>query len=491
MLVSMIISLYTSRVVLNELGVEDFGVYNVVGGVVLMLGFVNSAMAASTQRFLTFEIGKNDKGQLRKVFLMSVTIHLIIAILILIVAETIGIWFVDSYMNIPYSRMHSALWVYHLSVFSFVIMVLSVPYNALIIAHERMKTFALIGMLEVFMKLGVVVVLVFFDYDKLILYAALLFMISFVIRIIYGVYCNTQFEEARSYKLLWDKDLFISMGNFAGWNLLGVTAGLAYNQGVNILLNIFFGPMINASRGIAFQVQSAVNSFVYNFQVAVNPSITKLYAKGDTDASFKLVFSSSKFSFYLLLLLSMPLILETERVLILWLGIVPQYTVIFTRLVLIDILIGSISGSIQCLVQATGKIRKYQLIISGILLLNLPTSYLLLKIGYSPEYTIIISIVYSLIALFARLRILKNLTKFPVKEFIVSVLSRILLVSFIAGFIGVYLENSITESSWKFFYVGGMISLALIFSIFAIGLNVSERKLIKRQALKLINKIMI
>ncbi|MEO6850005.1 MAG: lipopolysaccharide biosynthesis protein, partial [Mucilaginibacter sp.] len=252
MLLSMVVTLYTSRVVLNTLGVQDFGIYNVVGGIVIMLGFLNYAMTASTQRFLTFEIGKNDMLQLKKVFSMSTTIHAIISLVVLVLAETIGLWFLNSYLHIPHARMYAANWVYQFSIFSFIVTVLSVPYNAAIIANEKMNVYAYVGVFEVTLKLMLVFLLVFMPYDKLITYSLLLFIVSIILRIIEGTYCKRNFEESKNYKFIWDKALFKSLGNFASWNLLGVSAGIGYNQGVNILLNIFFGPTINAARGIAF-----------------------------------------------------------------------------------------------------------------------------------------------------------------------------------------------------------------------------------------------
>lgn len=489
MLLSMIVSLYTSRVVLNALGIDDFGIYNVVGGIVIMLGFLNNAMAASTQRFLTFEIGKNDVIQLKKIFNMSVTIHIIIALIVLLISETLGVWFLNNKMNIPVSRLIAANWVYQFSVFSFIITVLSVPYNAAIIAHERMKAFALVGLIEVFLKLIIAVIIVFYSFDKLILYSFLLFLISLIIRIIYGVYCNRQFEESKNYNFNWDQDLFKSMGNFAGWNLLGVSAAIGYNQGVNILLNIFFGPTVNAARGIAFQVQGAVNSFVANFQVAVNPTITKLYAQGETEKSYKLVFSSSKFSFFLLLLLSMPLLIETNTVLSWWLKVVPEYAVIFTRLVLIDILIGSISGSIQSLVQATGKIKNYQLFVSGVLLLNLPISYLFLKFGYAPEYTLMISVFFSFCALFVRLIIIKKLFDFPINDFIYSVLGRIMVVSMVSSACVMFTNIYIPDSNWKFLLLGITSFIIISVLIYIIGLNAYEKSILKTNYRNIINKL--
>lgn len=489
MLLSMIVTLYTSRVVLNTLGIEDFGIYNVVGGVIVMLGFLNNAMTASTQRFLTFEIGKNDLAQLKKVFNMSITIHALIALLVLILAETIGLWFLNSYMKIPAHRLYAANWVYQFSVFSFIITVLSVPYNAAIIANEKMRIFAMVGILEVILKLAIVFLLVFFAYDKLILYAFLLLLVALIIRIVYGVYCKRNFEESRNYQFVWDKELFATMGNFASWNLLGVAAGVGYGQGVNILLNIFFGPIVNAARGIAFQVQSAINSFVVNFQIAVNPSIIKFHAREEQQSTFNLVFGASKFSFYLLLLLSMPLLIETEIVLHWWLKTVPIYTIIFTRLVLIDALVASISGSLHILTEATGNIKRYQFIVSGILLLNLPTSYMFLKLGYSAEITMIISIAYTALALIMRLLILKDLVKFPVKDFLLGVVLRILLVAGIALIIPLMVYHLMQPSILKFFTITLISSVSIVLSILLLGLNQLERQFLKDNYLIYLNKI--
>lgn len=273
MLFTMAVSLYTSRVVLNTLGVEDFGIYNVVGGVVAMFGFLNSAMSSSTQRYITFELGKNDFEQLKKVFNTSVSIHAFISVVILILAETIGLWFLYNKMTIPIERMDAALWVYQGAIASTIVLIMSVPYNATIIAHEKMSAFAYISVLEVVLKLLIVYLLLIGDFDKLKLYAVLMFSIQLIIRLIYGRYCKKHFSET---KFQWTKDwkLFKEMLGFAGWNLWGNCAGIAFTQGVNILLNMFFGPAVNAARGIAVQVQNAVNQFSFNFQTALNPHTT-------------------------------------------------------------------------------------------------------------------------------------------------------------------------------------------------------------------------
>jgi O-antigen/teichoic acid export membrane protein len=474
MIITMIISLFTSRIVLNTLGIIDFGIYNVVGGVVVMFGFLNSAMASSTQRFLTFELGKQNSKRLKEVFSMSVTLHIIISIVIILLSETIGVWFINSKLTIPVERLTAANWVFQFSVLTSVLTILSVPYDAAIISHERMNVFAYISILEVTLKLVVVYLLQLFGYDKLVLYSVLIFLVSLVLRIIYGIYCTRNFKESKYY-FYWEKPLFIEMTSFAGWNLFGVFAGIGYGQGVNILLNIFFGPVVNAARGIAFQVMGAVNQLINNFQIAVNPPITKAYAVNDGDTMYKMIFSSSKFSFYLLLLFIFPLFIETKLVLSIWLKNVPDYTISFTRLVLIDLLICSLSGPLQILAQATGKVRNYQLVVSTILLLNLPFSYILLKTGYPPQSTFVASIILSTAALFARLIVLKKLTAFPVGLFFNKVVLTVILVTIFMLPFPLYIEYIIKEEFWQFFLVVITTVIGLIFSIWLVGLSVAER----------------
>ena len=371
----MAVSLYTSRVVLNTLGIENFGIYNVVGGFVTMFGFLNNAMASASQRFLTFEIGRKDSIQLRNVFNMSVNIHFIIAFVILIFAETVGLWFVNAKLTIPPERMIAAMWVYQFSILTLMVDMVSVPYNAIIIAHERMNVFAWISIIEVSLKLLIVFMLVWFGFDKLKLYAVLTFGVALIIQLIYGFYCSRNFKESK-FRWFWDKALYRILMSYAGWNLWGNAAGVIMGQGVNVLLNIFFGPAVNAARGIAYQVRGAVNSFVTNFQMAMNPQIIKYFATDDLKHMHQLIFQGAKYSFFLLFILSLPILLEAEIILKLWLKIVPEYAVIFTRLIIINILIDSISGPLMTAANASGKIKLYQGIVGGLLILNLPVSYI-------------------------------------------------------------------------------------------------------------------
>lgn len=479
----MLIALYTSRVVLNTLGVEDFGIYNVVGGIVIVFGFLNNAMSASTERFIAFELGKGDFYQLRKIFSTSINIHLIIIAIVLILSETVGLWFFNTQMNIPLNRIDAARWVYHFSIIAFIFNILNVPYHATIIAHEDMNVYALISIVESFLKLLIVFMLNWFNFDKLKLYALLTACVTIVIRTSYTLYCKYKYKECH-YIWHWNKRLINEMGSFANWNLLGVFAGIGYNQGVNILINIFFGPTINAARGIAFQVQSAVNSFVTNFQLAVNPAITKSYARNEKEYLYSLVFRATKFSFYLLFLMSMPILVETEFILTLWLKTPPQFVALFCRLILLDILIGSLSGSLQAMVQASGRIKKYQIVVSGILLLNLPISFVLLKLGYGAEYTFYVSILLSVIALISRLIIIKRNYNFPRKDFAKNVLFKISITSLASTFLAFYITKFIENEILSMLVT----ILVTLFSILLLGLNSEEKHFLISRIKCLLNK---
>lgn len=323
LLLTMAVSLYTSRVVLNTLGIEDFGIYNVVGGFVTMLGFLNSAMVSSTQRFLSFELGKKDKSQLNNIFSMSLSIHLLIALLILILGETVGLWFISTQLTIPSERMPAAEWVYHFSLLAFLISVITTPFNASIIAHERMKIFAGVSLIDVTLKLLIVFILQWFGFDKLKFYAVLTCAVVLIISLIYITYCKTHFQETRL-RLYWNGSLFKTMLSYSGWNLWGNIAAVMSNQGINILLNIFFGPIVNAAQSIAFQVNSALNSFIQNLQIAINPQIIKNYSANNFQQMQQLVFYGAKYNFFLLLTLSLPILLETKFILYIWLGNTPE-----------------------------------------------------------------------------------------------------------------------------------------------------------------------
>lgn len=428
MLLTMAVALYTSRVILQTLGVEDFGIYNVVAGFVTMLGFLHGAMSSATQRFLAFELGQSGENDVRGIFSMSMNIHILIAVIVLVVGETLGLWFVRTQMTIPIDRMFAAEWVFHLSLVSFMVTIISVPYNALIIAHEQMSIFAAVSILDVTLKLLIVFMLGWFGMDKLILYGLLSLTVVFIIFVVYRRYCKSKFVESR-FRLYWDKELFNTMLSYTGWNLWGSIASVMSAQGINILLNIFFGPAVNAARAVAMQAAAALNQFVQNIQVAINPQIIKSYASNDIAYMHNLVITGAKYNYLLLLFLSMPVLINAELILELWLKNVPDYSAIFLKLVTINILVDSISAPLMTAAQATGKVKAYQSIVGGLLLFNVPISYFILKSGGGPESAIYVGIFISITALIARLIILKVIVSLPVKTYVKNVVLRCFIVT--------------------------------------------------------------
>ena len=385
MLLIMGVSLYTSRVVLQTLGVTDFGIYNVVGGVVSFLGFINGSLSGASSRFITFALGKGDKKLLSDSFSTILLVHYALAVVILILAETVGLWFVLEKMVIPLERQSAAMWVYQCSVITVLLSIVSTPYTSLVIAYERMSTFAYLSIFETLAKLLVVYLLMVVSFDKLALYAVLLMVIQLIVRLIYSYYCRRNFSESKS-KLTWNRPLAKEIGTYAGWTLNGHFAVIGYTQGLNILLNLFFGPAVNAARGIAVQVQSAVSQFSGNVQMAFNPQITKSYAQNNLDYMHTLICNSSKYSFLLIFMIGVPVFLEVEQLLTLWLGIVPEHTASFFRITMFIALESSFVSPVLTSVHATGNLKRFQLIEGSVLLSIVPISYLALKfLDTSPE----------------------------------------------------------------------------------------------------------
>lgn len=482
------ISLYTSRIVMKTLGVEDFGIFNVVGGVITMLSFLNSSMSSATQRFLSFELGRKEIEQFKKVFCMSMNIHAIIAVTIFILAETIGLWFLNTKLVIPAERMSAANWVYQFSILSFMFTVMNVPYNAVIIANERMNVYAYVSVVEVILRLVIVFVLVSFDFDKLKLYAVMVFAVSAMVWILYKTYCQRNFKETY-YHLFWDKSLYKTLISYAGWNLFGNAAVVAFNQGINIMLNIFFGPVINASRSIAYQVNAAVNGFVFNFQMSMNPQIVKSYAANDHKYMQYLIFRGAKYSFFLLYFLSLPILLQTENILRWWLITVPKYSVLFSQLIMIDALINCISGPLMTAAQATGIIKKYQTIVGGILLFNMPFSYLFLKHGFPPQVTLYITISLSVLALFVRLAIIKTLISFSVSNYFREVILKVVLVSGLSVIIPLAAMSFLGDGVIRVIITSALSASSVLLIIFTIGLNKKEQEYVCVEMKKMILKI--
>lgn len=488
MLLMMFVTLFTSRVVLDKLGVTDYGIYNVVGGVVAMLGFLNSSMSNAVQRYLSFEIGKNNKAGVNRIFNVSLLAHAGIAVFVFVVMEIVGVWYLNTHMNIPAERMDAANWVLQCSIFTTLFTIVQVPYNAIIISKEQMGIYAYISILEVVLKLLVVYMLAIGNFDKLKLYSVLIMVVTIGIVMIYRFYCTRKYKEVK-FKFIKDWNLLKQIVGFASWNMLGELAWVFTGQGVNIILNSFFGPVVNAARGLAEQVNGAVNRFVANFQTAVNPQLIKNYASDQLGEMKTLLFRSTRFSYYLLLALSLPIILKMDFILHLWLKEVPDYTTGFCQLVLVSSLVSTLSNLLAQVARAYGKIRNYQIIVSIFLFLNFPLSYIVLKLGCSPLSTMCVNIGINVMLLFVRLRLTNRMIQMTYGSFIRNVLFPIIIVTAVALVIplGVYfiLDNSIIS-----FIIVALVSfLSVGVSTYALGMNANERLYILAAISKIITKI--
>lgn len=502
----LLVGLYTSRVVLAQLGQEDFGVYNAVGGVVALFSVISGALSSAISRFLTFEMGSSEHDsnggteRLRQVFRSSVMIQLIIGTTVLVLAELIGVWFLNSKMVIPDGRMGAANWVLQCSIVTFVINLLSVPYNAAIIAHERMKAFAYIGIFEGLAKLGVAFLLATAPIDMLVWYAALMCLVAIAVRGAYSIYCTRSFPECRKGKADAARSesegtgaLMKQMISFAGWNFIGASSAVLRDHGGNILINVFCGPAVNAARGLTTQLSGAVQGFVNNFMTALNPQITKSYASGDTDYLMKIVFRGAKFSFFLLMMISMPLIMNMDFVLDIWLKDVPAHTASFVILALLFAISESLSNPLVTTQLATGNIKKYQIIVGGLQLLNVPVSWTLLAIGLPPEAVLVTAIVISQICLFARLVLLRSMVGLDAAAFMKDVYLRTVPLLFLAAAIPYIIQHG-AGSEWSIWTTmndwGGFILSALVclvcssLAILCFGLTSEEKEMISSRIFK-------
>ena len=480
MLFMMAVSLYTSRVVLQTLGVEDFGIYNVVGGVVSMFSVISGSLSAAISRFITYELGTGNKDKLIKIFSSSVTIQLGLGLIILILAEVIGVWFLNTKMTIPINRLYAANWVFQLSILTFIINLVSVPYNAAIIAHERMSAFAYISILEVVAKLVIVYMLLLSPIDRLIFYAILMASVALIIRFVYGLYCKRHFEEC-TYHFIFDKALLKKMFGFAGWNFIGAASAVLRDQGGNIVINLFCGPAVNAARGIAYQVNTAIHGFVSNFMMALNPQITKSYASGDREYMMTLIYQGARLSFYILLLLSLPVIINVHYILSLWLKIVPEHTTLFVQLVLVFAMSESISNPLITAMLATGKIRNYQIIVGGLQMMNLPISYILLRNGCIPESVLIVAICISQCCLAARLYMLRGMIGLSVREYMSKVYFNVLAVTILSAILPVISFYYLNETFISFIMICVISIFCTILVIYFVGCNEKERQFINEK----------
>lgn len=483
MFITLIIGLYTSRVVLSTLGVEDYGIYNVVGGVVSMFSLVSGSISAAIGRFITFELGRGDMDKLKRVFSTSVNVQIMLAVIVIIAAEIAGLWFLDNEMKIPDGRMPEARWVFHCSLVTFAVSLISMPFNASIMAHEHMSVYAYITIFETVMKLVIVYLLLVSPFDKLETYATLMLAVAVVVQLIYQLYCKRNFEECR-YRLIFDKKLFGQMFGFAGWNTIGAVSGVLRGQGNNILLNIFSGgTAVNAAAGIATTLTGVVTSFTGNFMTAFNPQITKNYAAGRYAELVTLLHRGAKFSAYLLLFFAIPVMLNAEYIFTLWLGLVPEHTVDFVRLILIFSFSEVVSRPLITAKLATGHIRNYQIVVGGVQLLTLPISYTALKLGAPVEAVYMANITTSVMAFFARMIMLRgDIPQWSSRSYVTDVFVRVIAVAVVAAVLPTvvygFLDNPLVR-----LFVSTLVSvLSSVVVVLYMGCNRNERHFIVDRA---------
>lgn len=478
MLFIMLISLYTSRVILKTLGDIDFGLYNVIGTIVVNFSFLNGMLSSACSRYFAIELGRNDNKALKRVFSLNLTLFIILGIIILLLSETVGLWFLNNKMQIPLDRMVAAQWVYQCSIIAFIINMLSTPYRSIIIAREKMKIFAYSSIIEAVLKLVIVYMLLISPIDKLITYAVLMLLITVGTSGFYYLYCKHYYAECH-YSFVWDKSLAKEIIGYTGWNVIGNFAFIGKSSGINILLNMFGGPVVNAARGIAYQVYTSINQFVSNFMMATNPQIIKAYSIGDKSSMMKLIYQSSRFSYLLLFILVLPIYLQLPLILDIWFDKVPNHTIMFTRLVLINALIDSLSGPIITAMQATGRIKWYQISVGGILLMIVVVAYIGFKFFHlPPESAFYVSIVLSFIAQAVRVVFLRNNLGFPIMRYIKEVVFRILGVTILSIIPSLLLMYFVSDIWVQFFSVSlGSIVFTGVF-VYIIGLTGTERKTI-------------
>ncbi len=488
MMLMMAISLYTSRIVLEKLGIEDYGIYNVIGGLVIIFSFINGAMITSTQRFLNYSIGLNDGNELRKVFNASQIIHFGIAALLVVIAETIGLWFLYHKMSIPIERMDAAFWTFQLTVATTAFLIFSYPYNALIIAHEKMNVFAYVSIVEVLLKLVVVYLLSMFDYDRLIFYAFLIMMVQISVTLMYRIYSTKHYDETKFMMRGISKGLYGKIISFSGWNLLGNIAHVCLNQGTNVLLNIFFGPAVNAAKGISMQVENAVNQLCSNFQTAQNPQIIKSYAAKDYDYMRKLIFASSRMSYYLTLVLAVPIIFKVDFILSLWLKNVPNLTGLFVQYAMVCCVIQALGRPLLTGCIATGNVKKLMSVLATFFWSVILWVYVALKLGGEPVVVFQILVVLYLIAHCIRIRIASKQLGFSVLLYIQQVLLPILSVTAVVLLLTYGLKtlwNSVTVGSLGFILMDGVL---IVTACWLLGFTKSEKATIITVVYKKLNK---
>lgn len=480
----MLVGLYTSRIVLQVLGVEDYGIYNVVGGFVSMFSLLSGSLTVASQRFLAFELGK-EKSDIPRVFSSTVTIHLALALVLFLLLEGVGLFLLNYKINIPPDRILAANWVFHCSVITFCINIVSVPYNAAIVAYERMSAFAYVSVFEVAAKLLAVFALYKLKYDSLVLYSVFMMLIALLLRLIYGWYCHSRFRECR-YRFMMDKHILKTMLSFSGWNFIGSSASVLNNQGINILTNLFFGVTMNAARGIAAQVDNAINTFVSNFMMALNPQIIKSYASKNYDYLNKMIVSGTKAAFFLFGIICLPVFVNAEYILKLWLGDVPNYSALFVRLGMIFMLCQNFSQCLYTAMLATGNIKKYQIVVGGLSLLAFPAAWIFFKMGLGAEWGYGAMIVFSVICLFARLSLLQEMIPgFCPREFVRNAIFPIIVSTVLVVALSWSIHYFVAKVDFFVFVVESVLCFIIsIITIYFIGLSSFERKSLMEMVLR-------
>ena len=483
----MIISFFTARITLEALGVENYGINNVVGGLVSMFSLISSSLTSSTSRFMTFGLGAGDKQRLNRIFITSSNIHTILAVIVVIAIETVGVWFLNNDLVIPPDRLTAAHWVLQCSTITFAVGLLSVPYNAAIVAHERMDIYAYFSIFDAIARLVIVFSIKYYGGDKLILLAIISLIPTLTKQFYYWYYCKKHFKEC-TYHAIWDKHIFKEMFGFAGWNFIGASSAQMKDQGVNIAINMFHGTAVNAARGIAMQISGIIGQFTGNIFAAINPQITKEYAAGNYERMHTLMFKGTKIIYYLFMAFSIPIFFEIETILYIWLGQVPEHTVLFTRLVLLLCLTDTLSSTLITAQLATGRIRNYQIVVGGTQMLNFPISYIFLRLGYFPEVTLIVAIIISLLCLTERLLFLRSMVKLPSLKFTKEVLLSTTLVTMVASLLPAIAFFNINNATSRFILVCAASVLSSITTIYLIGLNREEKRLAMQYVRKLMNR---
>lgn len=475
MIFLLVISLYTSRVILDALGVVDYGIYNVVGGFVAMFGIISSTLTGACSRFINFEMGTGNKERLKAVFSTTVTIQVSLALVVVMLCESFGLWYINNVMVIPGDRLNAANWCFQFSVFSFFLSLITVPYNACIVAHEKMSAFAYISIFDGISKLLICYLIIALPYDNLLAYGLLLFVVQSIDQIVYQVYCRRKFEECK-YKFVWDAVLVKQIFAYSSWNLIGNTAGILKSQGITILLNYFFGPVVNAAKGVSNQVNNAINGFVNNFMIALNPQITQSYSSGNIKNMIMLINCGSRYSFYILILLALPIIFNAEYILHIWLKQVPDYAVSFSVLTLVATIICSLSKTLITAQNATGKMKNYQLVVGGMHIAIVALSFVILRLGCEPLLIMWVLIFDEILSLFARIYMLSlNIKEFSSAEYCKNVLFNCCLVVLCSIVVPVSLLHY-KQNNLIFLLCSTLIIMIItLFSILYVGCTQKER----------------